>query len=334
MNYNEILSNYKKYFNTDLNMLDESYTVIYSSNYINISYKYPVSEIINTTFYCNNDVIIPIWKNYYLSLNKDFNKPEISLLCQFLSDYITSDDLNNNITAFLFELLNSKIDSYKLEDFFKLYNLKNDVARVIDIEFHDKASLFIDKLKSYIIDSKNYFLITHSPLHISIIDYTLDDKIISDIYYLKKKDKIILNIGIGNSYPINLISKSYQEAKEAIFISRTYNLDFTTYYSNLRLEEVVSNLSNAEKERIYSSSYYQKLNNLNLDMLETINTIFSRNLHLTDAAKDLYIHRNTLVYRIDKIKNLIGLDIREFNDAIYLKFLLILKRYENSEQKN
>ena len=70
MNYNEILSNYKKYFNTDLNMLDESYTVIYSSNYINISYKYPVSEIINTTFYCNNDVIIPIWKNYYLSLNK------------------------------------------------------------------------------------------------------------------------------------------------------------------------------------------------------------------------------------------------------------------------
>lgn len=124
MNYNEILSNYKKYFNTDLNMLDESYTVIYSSNYINISYKYPVSEIINTTFYCNNDVIIPIWKNYYLSLNKDFNKPEISLLCQFLSDYIKSDDLNNNINAFLFELLNSKIDSYKLEDFFKLYNLK------------------------------------------------------------------------------------------------------------------------------------------------------------------------------------------------------------------
>ncbi len=331
MNYNNILSNYKKYFNTPLNILDKNYTIIYSSKNDNIGFKYPITEIINTTFYFDEDIIIPIIKDYYLSLNKTSYKDEVLMLCDFLKDYLKSDEEKNNINVFLLDLINSKIDSYKLQDFFKLYNLRNSLSRIIDIEFHDKASIFIDKLETYIIDNKDYFLIKHSPLHISIIDYVLDDKIISDIYHLKKKDKIILNMGIGNSYILSMISKSYNEAREAIRISLTYNLDFTSYYANLRLEEVVNNLSTNEKERIFNSSYYQKLNNLNLDMLETINTIFSSNLHLTDAAKELYIHRNTLVYRIDKIKNLIGLDIREFNDATYLKFLLILK---TSEQKS
>ena len=64
-----------------------------------------------------------------------------------------------------------------------------------------------------------------------------------------------------------------------------------------------------------------------LSPLFTINKFFENNLNVSETARKLFVHRNTLVYRLEKIKKLTGLDLREFDDAITFKVALMVKKY-------
>ena len=64
----------------------------------------------------------------------------------------------------------------------------------------------------------------------------------------------------------------------------------------------------------------------NEEMLYTIEMFFKKDLNLSDTARQLYIHRNTLVYRLDKVQRQTGLDLRKFEDAVTFKILMELKK--------
>ena len=66
---------------------------------------------------------------------------------------------------------------------------------------------------------------------------------------------------------------------------------------------------------------------LDQETLFTINKFFENNLNVSETARKLFVHRNTLVYRLEKIKKLTGLDLREFDDAITFKVALMVKKY-------
>jgi carbohydrate diacid regulator len=62
----------------------------------------------------------------------------------------------------------------------------------------------------------------------------------------------------------------------------------------------------------------------------TIDTFFANDLNGSETSRELFVHRNTLVYRLEKIKKLTGLDLREFEDAIVFKVALMVKKYLTS----
>lgn len=62
----------------------------------------------------------------------------------------------------------------------------------------------------------------------------------------------------------------------------------------------------------------------NDEMLHTIEMFFAKDLNLSDTARQLYIHRNTLVYRLDKVQRQTGLDLRKFDDAVTFKMMMLL----------
>ena len=62
----------------------------------------------------------------------------------------------------------------------------------------------------------------------------------------------------------------------------------------------------------------------NDEMLHTIETFFENSLNLSETARKLYIHRNTLVYRLEKVQRAIGLDLRSFDDAVTFKMMMLL----------
>ena len=63
----------------------------------------------------------------------------------------------------------------------------------------------------------------------------------------------------------------------------------------------------------------------------TINRFFENNLNVSETARKLYVHRNTLVYRLEKVKKITGLDLREFEDAILFKVAVMVKKYLDSQ---
>ena len=66
------------------------------------------------------------------------------------------------------------------------------------------------------------------------------------------------------------------------------------------------------------------------ETLTTINKFFENSLNVSETSRKLFVHRNTLVYRLEKIKKLTGLDLREFDHAIIFKIALMVKKYLSS----
>lgn len=63
------------------------------------------------------------------------------------------------------------------------------------------------------------------------------------------------------------------------------------------------------------------------ETLTTINKFFENNLNVSETSRQLYVHRNTLVYRIEKLEKSTGLDIRVFDDALTFKIALMVANY-------
>ena len=80
---------------------------------------------------------------------------------------------------------------------------------------------------------------------------------------------------------------------------------------------------------MFLSEVFKKgtIEDLDAETLYTINQFFENNLNISETSRQLYVHRNTLVYRLEKIKKITGLDLREFDDAIVFKVALMVKKY-------
>ena len=109
-------------------------------------------------------------------------------------------------------------------------------------------------------------------------------------------------------------------------IGRVYNSSGTIFfYNRLLLERFLYDLP-ADASARYSSQIFnrQTAKLFNDEMLHTIETFFENSLNLSETARKLYIHRNTLVYRLEKVQRAIGLDLRSFDDAVTFKMMMLL----------
>ena len=134
-------------------------------------------------------------------------------------------------------------------------------------------------------------------------------------------------IGISEPHD-DLISipEAFEEARNAINVGRIYHSNRTIFtYRNLLLErflnEVSPDMSTMYNGRIFNRKTARLFNE---EMVHTIETFFDNSLNLSETARKLYIHRNTLVYRLEKVQRAIGLDLRNFDDAVTFKMMMLL----------
>jgi len=137
----------------------------------------------------------------------------------------------------------------------------------------------------------------------------------------------IVGIGMPRN-TLGALGESYREARRAMEVGRIFKpQENICQFRKLLLERFLT-----EVPRDVSLYYHNLLFNrrtarlFNEEMLYTIEMFFKKDLNLSDTARQLYIHRNTLVYRLDKVQRLIGLDLRKFEDAVTFKILLELKK--------
>ncbi len=136
-------------------------------------------------------------------------------------------------------------------------------------------------------------------------------------------------IGIGETVPtLAALPLSFEQASSALLLSRVYPHESGIYeHRSLMMERFLMQTPEEIASRYYPLVFNRKTAKLlNEDMLKTITMFFDKNLNLSDASRELYIHRNTLVYRLDKVQKQLGLDLRRFHDAMTFKLLLDLKK--------
>jgi len=138
-----------------------------------------------------------------------------------------------------------------------------------------------------------------------------------------------MTVGIGRSrHTIDELRESYAEAKRAIEVGRIFQPEDSIYvFNRLILERFLMELPQDISAYYHSLLFNRKTARLfNEEMLYTIDMFFKKDLNLSDTARQLYIHRNTLVYRLDKVQRQTGLDLRSFEDAVTFKILMELKK--------
>ena len=125
------------------------------------------------------------------------------------------------------------------------------------------------------------------------------------------------------------VSKSYKEAKMALDVGKIFYVEKTvTAYSTLGIGRLIYqlpiNLCEMFIEEIFGGKVPEELDE---ETLTTINTFLENNLNVSETSRQLYVHRNTLLYRLEKLEKYTGLDIRIFDDALTLKIALMVVRY-------
>ena len=142
-------------------------------------------------------------------------------------------------------------------------------------------------------------------------------------------------IGIGSvATQLKDIARSFKEAQVAVEIGKVFDDSITMMsYENLGIGRLIYQLPTTLCEMFLSEVFKKgSVESLDEETLFTIQKFFENNLNVSETSRKLFVHRNTLVYRLEKIKKLTGLDLREFDNAIVLKVALMVKQYLRSRE--
>ena len=137
-------------------------------------------------------------------------------------------------------------------------------------------------------------------------------------------------VGIGTTVTgIKDLARSFKEAQVAIEVGKVFDTEKTIVnYDNLGIARLVYQLPTTLCEMFLREIFKKgSIEALDQETLFTIQKFFENNLNVSETSRRLFVHRNTLVYRLEKIKKLTGLDLREFEDAIVFKVALMVKKY-------
>ena len=136
-----------------------------------------------------------------------------------------------------------------------------------------------------------------------------------------------MNAGISDvREDISELADAYVQSRDSIAVGFIYHPEQQVYvYSHLLLERFLNELPQETRQRYHELMFNRKNARLfNEEMLSTMEKFFANSLNLSETARQLYIHRNTLVYRLDKVQRATGLDLRAFDDAVTFKLMILL----------
>ena len=125
------------------------------------------------------------------------------------------------------------------------------------------------------------------------------------------------------------VSKSYKEAKMALEVGKIFYAERNIIaYNRLGIGRLIYQLP-LPLCKMFIREIFTNVSPDEFDeeTLTTINKFFENNLNVSETSRQLYIHRNTLVYRLDKLQRSTGLDLRVFDDAITFKIALMVVKY-------
>lgn len=209
----------------------------------------------------------------------------------------------------------------------------------------DKENVAGELLKSMFIPQSGDYIVSideHSIVLIKELSNKADKEEIEEVAHTivdMLNTEAMLNVRVAYGIPVNElkdVSKSYKEAKMALEVgSIFYDYKRVISYEMLGIGRLIYQLPQ-NLCRIFIKEIYGETSPDDIDeeILTTVNKFLENNLNVSETSRQLYIHRNTLVYRIEKLQKAIGLDMRVFDDALTFKIALMVIEYLKYLEKN
>ena len=210
-----------------------------------------------------------------------------------------------------------------------VFALQYDEIRGIDV-YDIISGIFPDNGKDFVIDLDNNMIAIVKEVKMGITASELE-KIASQIADTVTSEAMVnIHLGIGTvAANIKDIAKSYKEARIALEVGKVFDGEkYIMNYENLGIARLIYQLPTTLCE-LFLSEVFKKdsIDSLDSETLYTIQKFFENNLNVSETSRQLYVHRNTLVYRLDKVRKITGLDLRIFDHAIVFKVALMVKKY-------
>ncbi len=219
----------------------------------------------------------------------------------------------------------------------------NDATRVVlliriaernDVSVFDVIQdLFPDKTKDFVININETDIALVKEVKAGIETKDLEKLARSIVDSLGTEFYTHVLVGIGTTIDsIKELSRSFREAQVSLEVGKVFDTEKTIVsYDNLGIARLIYQLPTTLCEMFLKEIFKRgSIESLDHETLFTIQKFFENNLNVSETSRKLFVHRNTLVYRLEKIKKLTGLDLREFDDAIVFKVALMVKKYLNS----
>ena len=239
---------------------------------------------------------------------------------------------------------NLLLDNLLLVDIYnraKKLHIDTEVKRVIFIieTSHEKDSAALDNVRNLLGSKSRDFVTAVDEKNIIVVKELSEkdgnkelEKMAKDMLDLLRSEGGDEQVHIAYGTMVNDIkevSKSYKEAKLAldvgkIFFSEKDIVAYTTLGIGRLIYQLPLPLCKMFIKEIFEA---KSPDDFDEETLTTINKFFENSLNVSETSRQLYIHRNTLVYRLDKLQKSTGLDLRVFEDAITFKIALMVVKY-------
>lgn len=207
------------------------------------------------------------------------------------------------------------------------------VVYVIDLEDKKDSTavelvknLFATKMRDYVteVDEQSIVLIK------DVRDVKNEDELqkLADMIVDNMHTEAMVRVRVGYGNQVNNlpdIAKSYQEAKMALEVGKIFYAEKETIaYRYLGIGRLIYQLPMSLCEMFIKEIFGERNIDLDDETMVTIQKFFENSLNISETARQLYIHRNTLVYRLERLEKMIGLDIRKFEDAMTFKIAMMV----------
>ena len=197
------------------------------------------------------------------------------------------------------------------------------------------TGMFPDKMQDFVLSINETDVAVIKQISGTVTAEDLEKIAVNIEETLKNELRIKTIIGIGTvAEHLRELADSYKEAQTAIEVGKVFdNEKSVMHYENLGIGRLIYQLPTTLCE-IFLREVFKKnsLDSLDQETLFTINKFFENSLNVSETSRKLFVHRNTLVYRLEKIRKLTGLDLRQFDNAIVFRVALMVRQYLASRE--
>lgn len=302
---------------SDSVILKSGYTVRLMSNDPYAKYIVYVEGIDEVSRYCCNAVAVAASNvRYYYDEKYD----KTNFMQNILFDNLLAFDLHQKARE-----LHVDTDVYRAIFYIKVIEEANENA-----VYEVVRNMFPDKERDFVINVEGCDIVLVKEMNENAGSKEIEETARLILNTVNSETMSTVLIGLGTIAPnIDALNASYKEAQVAIEVGQVFSEEQSILnYDNLGIGRLIYQLPIRLCE-LFLQEVFRKgsIETLDEETILTINKFFENDLNVSETSRQLFVHRNTLVYRLEKIYKLTGLDLRKFDQAIVFKVAMMVYKY-------